>query len=467
MFNKRKIHFVGIGGIGMSAIAEILHQKGFIVTGSDINNNLITKRLSGEGIKIFYNHNKKNIYDSDIVVYSTAIKSSNIEIKTAKKKKIPIYSRAMMLAEVMKLKKSITVSGSHGKTTTTSLIASILLYSDCDPTIINGGIINGINANAKLGNGKWIVAEADESDGSFTMLPSTIGVINNIDFEHVDFYNSIKDVKNSFIKYAKNIPFDGFLSINNDDKNIKSILNKIKQIRIFTYGFSSNSNYYAQNIKTIKKGNRFFTSFDIASNINNKSLTKNIHIPLIGKHNVLNTLAAYSVAKGLKISDSKIKKALNKYKGVKRRFSIIHQSNKNLIIDDYAHHPNEIRVTLSALKSITKNKLITIFEPHRYSRIESFMSEFVNSFRFADTIFILPVYNAGEKINKDINNIYLSHVFKKKYKNKLIESIINLNSFFKNLKKLITNGDNIIFLGAGKSSKVAESFKEFLKNNEN
>ena len=466
MFEKKKIHFVGIGGIGMSAIAEILFKKKFIVTGSDINKNLITKRLSRNGIKVFYKHSSNNIIDSDIVVYSSAIKSSNIEIKTAKKKKIPLYSRAMMLAEVMRLKPSITVSGSHGKTTTTSLIASILLNSGCDPTIINGGIINNINANAKLGDGQWIVVEADESDGSFTMLPSTVGVINNIDFEHVDFYKNIKEVKNSFIKYAERIPFYGFLAINNDDNNIRSILNKIKQTKIFTYGLSKSSNFYAENIKTIKKENDFYTCFDIVSNFRKKNSTKNFLVPLIGNHNVLNSLCAYTVAKGLKISDFQIKKALREFKGVKRRFSIIHQNNKNMIIDDYAHHPREISVTLEALKSITTGKLITIFEPHRYSRIKNLISEFVKSFQCADMIFILPVYQAGEKVNKNINSVYLSKIFRNKYKNKIIDPVINQDSFFKNLNKIISNGDNIIFLGAGKSSKVANSFKENLKKNE-
>ena len=238
MFEKQNIHFVGIGGIGMSAIAEVLHRKGFTVSGSDLKENSITARLRKKGIKIFKKHSSNNIKKVGIIVHSSAIKKSNIEIKTAKKKKIPIYTRAMMLSEVMRLKPSITIAGSHGKTTTTSLIASILEFAGFDPTIINGGIINDINTNAKLGSGEWIVAEADESDGSFTMLPSTIGVINNIDLEHLDYYRNIEEIKTSFVEYSKNIPFYGFLSINIDDSNVRSILKKIeKKNNIYVWFF--------------------------------------------------------------------------------------------------------------------------------------------------------------------------------------------------------------------------------------
>ena len=263
---KEVIHFIGIGGIGMSAIAEVLHGKKFNITGSDITKNLITKRLKQKGLKIFNKHEPKNIKDADIVVYSSAIKQSNVEILEEKKKNIPIYSRAMMLAEVMRLKNSITISGSHGKTTTTSLISNILEDSGLDPTIINGGIINGINANAKLGKGEWIVAEADESDGSFKMLPSTVGVINNIDFEHVDFYKNIEEIKQAFVDYAQNIPFYGFISINIDDENVKSIKTKIKRKKIITYGFSKDSNYQPCNLRIERKNNKYYSIFDIIIN---------------------------------------------------------------------------------------------------------------------------------------------------------------------------------------------------------
>ncbi len=466
MFEKRNVHFVGIGGIGMSAIAEILHSKGFKVSGSDLNQNLITNRLRNKGIKVYYKHASKNIKNADIIVYSSAIKPSNIEIKSGLKKKIPLYSRAMMLAEVMRLKKSITVSGSHGKTTTTSLISSILEYSGYDPTIINGGIINGINANAKLGDGEWIVAEADESDGSFTMLPSTIGVINNIDLEHLDFYDNIREIKDSFISYAHNIPFYGFLAVNIDDKNVKNILNQISHKKIFTYGFSNDADFYAENLRTIKKSNTFFSCFDIVTNFDTKKILKNILIPLIGPHNVTNTLAAYCICKALKVPDAKIKKSLRKFQGVKRRFSIVYHSLNTMIIDDYAHHPKEIKMTLDALKSITKQNLVVVFEPHRFSRIKKLKEEFLHSFKNANSIFVLPIYSAGEKIKKQITNLELSILLKKKYKNKLVEPVNEQKVLYSSLKEIISKGDNVIFLGAGQSSKIANSFSNFLKKND-
>ncbi len=465
MLKKRNVHFIGIGGIGMSAIAEILHGKGFNVSGSDINDNLIIKRLRKKGIKIFSRHTHQNVINADIVVYSSAIKFSNLEIKSALKKKIPLYSRAMMLADVMRLKSSITVSGSHGKTTSTSLISSILEGANFDPTIINGGIINEIGANAKLGKGEWIVAEADESDGSFTMLPSTIGVINNIDLEHLDFYKNMDEIKASFIKYASNIPFYGFLSINIDDKNILSILNKLNHKQIYTYGFSTKANFRASNLQIIKENNTFFSCFDIINNIE-KRVLKKVLIPLIGNHNVLNTLAAYSISKGLKINDSVIKKALKNFQGVKRRFSVIYHDSNNMVIDDYAHHPKEIEVTLNALKKVTDNKLIAVFEPHRFSRINELKEGFIDSFHNADIIFILPIYTAGEKSIKKINNFEISKLLKKKYINKIISPIDGTKSSFNQIKKVISSNDNIIFLGAGYSSRLAEAFTTFIKKNE-
>jgi len=465
MIDKQNIHFIGIGGIGMSAIAEVLHEKKFKISGSDINTNLITKRLKKKGLKIFNKHHANNLKNVDIIVHSSAVKKSNIEILEAKKKNIPIYTRAMMLAEVMRLKKSITIAGSHGKTTITSLIASILEDAGTDPTIINGGIINGIDANAKLGNGEWIVAEADESDGSFTMLPSTVGVINNIDFEHVDFYNDIDEIKKAFIEYAKNVPFFGFIAINIDNENVRAIITKLKQKKLITYGFSDNSDFQALNIKTQRIENIYYSIFDIKINLKKKYTLKNIMIPLLGSHNILNAVCAYSIAKGLKIPDKIIKKTFKNFKGVKRRFSIIFKNKNNMIIDDYAHHPAEINVTLKALRSITKNKLISVFEPHRFSRVREMQLEFVKSFQLSDIVFVLPIYNAGEKMDPLITNDKICTLLKRKYKMKVIVPLSGKVRDNKTICDYISNGDNIIFLGAGQSSKKALKFSEFIKNN--
>ncbi len=462
MFLTQKIYFIGIGGIGMSAIAEILHHKGFKILGSDKIENNITDRLKRKGIKIFHSHKKDNVKDVDIIVHSTAIKKNNIELLEARRLKVPIYSRAMMLAEVMRLKPSITVAGSHGKTTTTSLISNIFESAGHDPTVINGGIINNFGANAKLGNGTFIIAEADESDGSFTLLPSTIGIINNIDLEHVDYYKNLNEVKRGFIEYANKIPFYGFLSICNDDKNTRSIIKYIQSKPLITFGIKEVSNFRAKNIRISKN---FSSIFDLEINFEKKRIIKNISVPLIGEHNILNTLCAISIAFQLKIPMKKILQGLVNFSGVKRRFSILYKGNNNLIIDDYGHHPKEIKSTVSSLKTITKNKMIAVFEPHRYSRLNKFINEFINSFSKADHIFILPIYSAGEKNSQKIDNIKISKIFKKKYRNKKIYASNNENLMFKSLKELLVKDNNFIFLGAGLSSQIAQRFVNYLNSN--
>jgi len=460
MFIRKHIHFVGIGGIGMSAIAQVLFQKGFKVSGSDISQNQITKKLQKK-IKIYYSHNAKNINNADLIVHSSAIKSNNIELKSAIKKKIPIFSRAMMLAEIMRIKSSITIAGSHGKTTTTSMIATILEDSGNDPTILSGGIINGLEINAKLGKGEWIVAEADESDGSFMFLPSTVGVINNIDLEHVDFYKNINHLKESFLKYADRIPFYGFISLGIDSKNVKAILPKIIGKKIVTFGLTDEANFQATNIKIIKKNGGFCTSFDLIEKFDKKKITKNISFPMLGEHNIKNVLASISISRGLNISYAQIKKSLKHFKGVKRRFTILYKTKENLIVDDYAHHPVEIKSTLQSLRSITKNKIITVFEPHRYTRLSEMMNKFIDSFKYSDQIIILPVYSAGEK-KKLIDSSFFYKKLKKKYNKKLIYLFSNEKNTFNLLKNKMKPGNNIIFLGAGISSKIASNFCEFL-----
>ena len=462
MFKKKHIHFIGIGGIGMSGIAQVLHKKGFKVSGSDLSQNLIIKKLKKK-MKIFSSHKAENINNADMIVYSSAIKKNNIEILTAKKLKIPVFSRAKMLAQVMRLKSSITVAGSHGKTTTTSLIASIFENSGMDPTILSGGIINSLEINAKLGKGEWIVAEADESDGSFMFLPSTIGVINNIDLEHVDYYRSMKHLKDSFLRYSENIPFYGFISLGIDCKNVGEIKKKIYGKKIITYGFSPKSNYSATNVKVIKKNNSFFTSFDIVENFEKKKIVKNFLSPLLGEHNIKNILASISVSRGLKISYHKIKIALKKFSGVKRRFTVLHKSKHNLIIDDYAHHPVEIKETLKSLKQITKNEIISIFEPHRYSRISVMIDEFIHCLKKSDQIFILPVFSAGEKKINNIDSAFFYKKLKKKYIKKKVYLSEHDKNFFDKLKEKMIPGNNVIFLGAGLSSRTANQFKNYLK----
>ena len=458
--NFKNIFFIGIGGIGMSGIAEILHNMDFNIKGSDQNENSNTLRLKKMGIKIKIGHNKDNIIDSDLIVYSSAIKKSNKEIIEAKKNKIPIISRAMMLAEILRLKYSVTVAGSHGKTTTTSIISSVFEQAGLDPTIINGGIINKYNTNAKLGKGDWIIAEADESDGSFTSLPSTITLINNIDPEHLDFYKNFSSLKKSFLRYALNIPFFGFICISNDDKNIKEILKGLKDRRVISFGLSKNSNVYSENVRIILKKNIYYSCFDVRINWSKKYIIKNVFFPMIGMHNVKNALAAISVAVGLGFKRQAIKNGIKGFSGVKRRFTLIY-NKKIKIFDDYAHHPVEINNVLTSLKLINKNRVIAIHEPHRYTRLNSLFNDFAESLKIADYLILLPVFAAGEKQIKGFN----SRSLLKKINRENTFYASSKEKLFSQLNKILIPGDDIIFLGAGSITKLAHEFAEKIKKN--
>ncbi|MAI85036.1 MAG: UDP-N-acetylmuramate--L-alanine ligase [Rickettsiales bacterium] len=461
---KKKIYFIGIGGIGMSGIAEVLHEMGFIVSGSDINKNHNTMRLEKIGIEIKIGHKKSNIKSIDLIIISSAIKKNNEELKESKTKGIPILTRAKMLAELMRLKYAITVAGSHGKTTTTSLVASIMEQAKLDPTVINGGIINKYNTNAKLGKGKWIVAEADESDGSFTFLPSTICLINNIDPEHLDFYKSFNNLKEAFIQYGKKIPFYGFISLCIDEKSVKELIPHFMEQKIITYGLSKNANITARNISFIHKRDVFYTKFDAIINLEKKIIIKNIRAPILGEHNLKNILGAISITINLKIEGKIIKKALEKFRGVKRRFTLIYNKQNIKVFDDYAHHPKEILVTLNTLKKVTKGKVITIFQPHRFSRTRELFDEFIKSFHFTDKLFISPVYSAGEKEIKNFNHHSLVKNINK-YKITDSFSCALDESLFIKIFKLLKPKDNVIFLGAGSITNYAHEFSKYLKKN--
>ena len=339
---KEIIHFIGIGGIGMSGLAQVMRTMGFKIQGSDQSKNKSTSICSKLGIKIFIGHakKKKNVKNATIIVKSSAIKSTNVEIKQAKKKKIPIYSRAEVLANVVSLKKNIIITGSHGKTTTTSLVAKILSDQKLDPTVINGGVINSFKNNAKLGKGEWAILEADESDGSFLKLPINYSIVTNIDFEHIDYYKNYKNLENAFIQFIEKTPPIGKSLICIDDKKIKNILKKIKNKNILTYGFHKKANYRISNARY----NVDFSLFDLNyKDINKVNKTiKNINIKLIGEHNILNACAAVAVCINLGVKIDIIKKALKNFSGVQRRMTKIFSKNKNDFYDDYAHHPTEI-----------------------------------------------------------------------------------------------------------------------------
>ena len=466
ILNKsKKIYFIGIGGIGMSGIAEILYSMGFNISGSDTQENNNISRLKKLGIKVKIGHNKKNIIESDLVVYSSAIKKENVELKKAKSLNLPILKRAKILAEIMKLKSSITIAGSHGKTTTTSIIACLLEEGKLDPTVINGGIINKYGTNAKLGKGKWIVAEADESDGSFIFLPSTICLINNIDPEHLDFYKNFNKLKESFLLYARHVPFFGFISLCIDHKNVKSLVKSLADKTVVSYGFSNEANVHPINVKINEIKGIYYSQFDVRINFKKIRIIKGVKIPILGDHNIRNTLGAISIGVNLGLKNQQIKSALKKFKGVKRRFTLVLKINKNKVFDDYAHHPKEIIATLETLKKITLGKIIAIHEPHRYSRLKELYNEFTSSFDDSHVLFILPVYPAGEKKLKNYTSQKLVSSIQKN--NKEVFFSESNKKIFDKIYKFLKPDDNVIFLGAGPITKLAYEFGDYLKNKNN
>ena len=395
------IHFIGIGGIGMSGLSLIMRGKGFKIQGSDLTSNKNVERLKKEKIKIFIGQKKQNLKNATIIVISSAIKKNNPEIVEAKKKNLPIITRGKMLAHIVSLTKNIVVAGSHGKTTTTSLVTSIFQKTKLDPTIINGGVINSIRNTAKLGKSDWSILEADESDGSFVHIPPTYSIITNIDREHMDYYKSIDDLKKYFLKFIEKVPSFGKSFICIDDKVNSEIIKKIKNKNFYTYGLSPKSNFLIKNIKQ----STTFSKFDLLMNVpNKKTMFKNLRIPLIGIHNIRNSVAAAAVALTVGISISNIKKGLLNFKGVQRRFNKVFTYNGIDFYDDYAHHPTEIKVVLEGVNKVYQNfDKVCIFQPHRISRLKDLRKEFSYAFKDADTVILCPIYTAGEKIKLGFN----------------------------------------------------------------
>ena len=457
---KEIIHFIGLGGIGMSGLAQIMKVMGFKVQGSDISMNKNIENCKKLGIKFFLGQRKKNIKEATILVKSSAIKNNNPEVREAKKRKLPIYERVEMLSNIVSLKKNIIVSGSHGKTTTTSLVSKILLESKLDPTIINGGVINSIKNNAKLGKGDWAVLEADESDGSFLKLPINYSIVTNIDKEHIDYYKNYKNLENNFVKFINKTPPIGKCIICIDDKNIKKIKKKIKTKNILTYGFSSNSDY--QIIKPKYNINNCKFDLVVKNFLGKKMIIKNIVLNLIGKHNILNSVAAVSVCLNLGIKIKIIKNALLKFTGVQRRMTKIFEKNENEFYDDYAHHPTEIYSVLEGIKKVANKKKITsVFQPHRFSRVNLLKKEFSKSFKFSDRVILCPIYAAGEKTNKNFDLIKFGKLISLNSNVDVI--IIRDEESMKNfLRKNLIKNEIIIGMGAGSISNWMRNLKKFL-----
>ena len=444
------IHFVGIGGIGMSGLALIMKGMGFKVQGSDVSLNKNIERLKKNKIRIFIGHKKKNIEKGTILVISSAIKSNNTEIILAKKKKIPVYKRGEMLAHIVSLTKNIVVAGSHGKTTTTSLIAAIFSKTKLDPTIINGGVLNSFNNSARLGKSNWCILESDESDGSFIKVPPTYSIITNIDREHMDYYKSLENLKKIFSDFIKKVPSFGKSFICLDDKNNREIIKKIKIKNFYTYGTNLNAQFHIKNINQSK----LFSIFDLNIKLPGKKNTiiKGIKIPILGLHNIRNATAAAAVGTTIGISKNIIKSGLKNFKGVQRRFNKIFEYNGTPFYDDYAHHPTEIKEVLSGVKKAYRDEeIICIFQPHRISRLKDLKKEFSCSFEKADTVILCPIYTAGEKIKLGFNY----HKFAKEIiKNSNVKLFIIKNQFelAKLVKQVIYGKKIVIGMGAGSIS---------------
>ena len=448
------IHFIGIGGIGMSGIAEVLMSYGYDVQGSDLNNTKITRRLQKLGAKIYLGQNAENIIDADVVVVSSAIKPDNVELQKASHLNLPIVQRAEMLAELMRFKSNITVSGTHGKTTTTTMVAGLLDSGGLDPTVINGGIIHAYGSNARTGNGDWMVVEADESDGSFLKLPSTISIVTNIDPEHMEYYGSFDKLKRAFNQFISKIPFYGIAVLCADDKNILEISKKINNRRIVTYGKNADADVRVIDISFDDGKSRF----DIIFSDGSKPII-GLEFPMAGDHNILNLLAAVCVARYLGMTEEKIRNGLTEFKGVNRRFTLLGKLNGVSVIDDYAHHPTEIRAVLKAAKQTTDGRVVAIHQPHRFSRLANLFEEFTDCFEDADVIGITPIFTAGEQpITGITSNNLISKISKRHGKViKKIENEMELEGF---IEKNSGPNDLIIFMGAGSISTWANNMME-------
>ncbi|WP_341364727.1 UDP-N-acetylmuramate--L-alanine ligase [Thalassospira sp. SN3W] len=463
--NIGTIHFVGIGGIGMSGIAEILHNLGYTVQGSDISDNANVQRLRDLGIRVFVGHQAANVEDAKVVVISTAVKPDNPEVVAARADMIPVVRRSEMLAELMRLKAAIAVGGTHGKTTTTSLVATMLDAAGLDPTVINGGIINSYGTNARLGDGDWMVVEADESDGTFVKVPSTISVVTNIDPEHLDHWKNFDQLREAFKNFVQNIPFYGFAVLCIDHPEVQALIGKVTDRRIFTFGFSPQADVRAVNVRT-EIGQSTFDVVIRERVDSEERVIKDVRLPMVGDHNVSNSLAAITVALELGIPDDKIVSAFDGFTGVKRRFTKTGEVDGVTIIDDYGHHPVEIRAVLKAARKATENNVIAVVQPHRYSRLHDLFEEFCTCFNDADSVIVADVYEAGESPIEGANRDALVEGLRNRG-HRHVAALDGPEALASMIAKEAKPGDLVVCLGAGSISAWANALPaqlEALKN---
>ncbi len=462
------IHFVGIGGIGMSGIAEVMHVLGYQVQGSDISEGYVVEGLRARGIPVYIGHEAVNVESASVIVTSTAIKRSNPEVDYALANRIPVVRRAEMLAELMRLKQTIAVAGTHGKTTTTSMIAAMLDAGGIDPTVINGGIINSYGSNARMGASDWMVVEADESDGSFLKLDGVLAVVTNIDPEHLDHYGSFDKVKDAFVEFIENVPFYGAAFMCIDHPEVQAILPKIRDRRIVTYGFAAQADVKGENVRPQAGGNMF----DVVARGRDGSVRRieNIRLPMPGRHNVQNAIAAVAVGIEMGMANEQICDGFAQFGGVKRRFTKVGElaldGGAATVIDDYGHHPVEIRAVLSAAREGVQGRVIAVAQPHRYTRLRDHMDDFAQCFNDADQVILLPVYEAGETPIEGVSSEVLAEKVRDRGHREVFfiaDKAALADRLADRLAGDLRAGDMIVCLGAGDITKIAAGLETAIK----
>ncbi len=457
------IHFVGIGGIGMSGIAEVLHNLGYVVQGSDlaVNNNI--NRLSDLGVNVMIGHAEENLGSAAVVVISSAIKLGNPELDAARKRLTPVVRRAEMLGELMRFKWAIAVGGTHGKTTTTSLVAALLEEAEMDPTVINGGIINAWGTNARLGSSEWMVAEADESDGTFVKLPSTITVVTNIDSEHMDYFGSFDHLKDAFVSFIEQIPFYGFAALCIDDAGVQAIIPRVSDRRVITYGVTPQADIRVADINTSADG----SNFDIISTdrkSGDERIIDKLYLPMVGNHNILNSAAAISIAIELGLTDDVIRKGLGGFTGVKRRFTKTGVVDGITIIDDYGHHPAEILAVVNAARVTTaEGRVMAVVQPHRYSRLRDLFEDFCTCFNDADIVVVADIYAAGEMPIEGVTQASLIEGLRA-HGHRMVIPLEHPDDLTVIVNEHMNSGDLVVCLGAGNITVWANDLPSNLAN---
>jgi len=457
MYGKiQKIHFVGIGGIGMSGIAEVLINLGYQVSGSDLKESEITLRLASLGGTIAYGHRAENLADVDVVVTSTAVNLDNPEVQEANRRKIPVIPRAEMLAELMRMKHGIAIAGTHGKTTTTSMVATVLSHGDIDPTVVIGGRLDSIGSNAKLGQGEFLVAEADESDGSFLKLSPTIAVVTNVDEDHLDFYQDLDEIRATFIDFINKVPFYGLVILCLDDENLQGMIPQVKK-RLVTYGLTSQADFQATEIEHQADRTSFMVHY------RGEALGR-LNMCMPGRHNVLNALAAVAVGMELDLPFAVIAEGFQDFGGVQRRFQVKGEAQGIMVVDDYGHHPVEVKATLAAARAGWNKRVVAVFQPHRYSRTEALFEDFTKAFNQADHIAVMDVYAAGEEPRPEVSAEKLADAISG-HGHKSCCYTGNTISTVEHLQAVLQSGDIVITLGAGNVWQVGEELLQQLQEN--